>query len=256
MVNMLTNGNMKKTIAATIILFLLSSSVTLAGTIIGSPHDFRGYQWNRSGEICLPCHAPHFTKTLPAPLWNHDLPTQTYIMYGKTHTPTMDAEPGSLPDGMSKICLSCHDGIIAPETYGRNPGRSAHLYGKDLTSSVLGSNHPISFIYDSALAMKERDLYDPSTKLSGLPGSTGTITEDKLLYDSTLAMKERDLYDSSTKLSGLPGSTGTIAKDMLFSNRMECSSCHDVHNRKAAPGTKLLVKDNAGSALCLTCHNK
>jgi predicted CXXCH cytochrome family protein len=228
MVNMLTNGNMKKTIAATIILFLLSSSVTLAGTIIGSPHDFRGYQWNRSGEICLPCHAPHFTKTLPAPLWNHDLPTQTYIMYVKTHTPTMDA----------------------------NPGRSAHLYGKDLMSSVLGSNHPISFIYDSALAMKERDLYDPSTKLSGLPGSTGTITEDELLYDSTLAMKERDLYDSSTKLSGLPGSTGTIAKDMLFSNRMECSSCHDVHNRKAAPGTKLLVKDNAGSALCLTCHNK
>jgi predicted CXXCH cytochrome family protein len=244
----------KKITATTIILMFLSSPFTLAGTIIGSPHDFRGYKWNRSGEICLPCHAPHLTKTLPAPLWNHELPTQTYIMYAKTHTPTMDAEPGSLPDGMSKICLSCHDGIIAPETYGRNPGRgAAHLFGKDLMSSVLGNNHPISFIYDSALALKERDLYDPSTKLSGLPGSTGTITN---IYDSALALKGRDLYDPSTKLSGPPASTGTITKDMLFLNRMECSSCHDVHNRKAAPGTKLLVKDNAGSALCLTCHNK
>ena len=133
----------------------------------------------------------------------------------------MDAEVSSRPDGISKICLSCHDGVVAPETYGRNPGRAAHLFSKDLMSSVLGNNHPISFTYDSIVAMKERDLYDPSTKLSGLRGSTGTITED-----------------------------------MLFLNRMECSSCHDVHNTKAVPGTKLLVKDNAGSALCLTCHNK
>jgi len=250
-----TIGN-KKITATTIILIFLSAPVALAGTIIGSPHDFRGSRWNRSSDICLPCHAPHSTKTLPALLWNHDLPTQTFIMYGKTHTPSMDAQLSSLPDGMSKICLSCHDGIIASETYGRNPGRSAHLFGKDLMSPVLGNNHPISFIYDSALAMKERDLYDPSTKLSGLPVSTGASAEDKLLYDSSLAVKERDLYDSSTKLTGPPGNTGTIAKDMLFSNRMECSSCHDVHNRKAAPGTKLLVKDNAGSALCLTCHNK
>jgi predicted CXXCH cytochrome family protein len=213
---------MKKTMpVAMMILLSLFSQVARAGSIIGSPHDFRGYLWNRSGEICLPCHAPHYAKTLPAPLWNQNLPTQTYIMYGKTHTPAMDAELSSQPDGMSKICLSCHDGILAPETYGRNPGRAAHLFGKDLTSSVLGNNHPISFVYDSSLAVKERDLYDPSTKLSGLTGSTGSIT-----------------------------------KDMLFSNRMECSSCHDVHNTKAVPGTKLLVKDNAGSALCLTCHNK
>jgi predicted CXXCH cytochrome family protein len=122
---------------------------------------------------------------------------------------------------MSKICLSCHDGIVAPETYGHNAGGAAHPFGKDLMGTIGNKNHPISFIYDTALSLKERDLYDPSTKLSGLSGSTGTISAD-----------------------------------MLFSNRMECSSCHDVHNTKAVPGTKLLVKDNAGSALCLTCHNK
>jgi predicted CXXCH cytochrome family protein len=214
--------NLKKTMpAALMILFCLFSQVARAGSIIGSPHDFRGYLWNRSGEICLPCHAPHYTKTLPAPLWDHDLPTQTYIMYAKTHTPAMDAEVSSQPDGISKICLSCHDGIVASETYGRNAHGAAYPFGKDLIGSVSGNNHPISFMYDSALSIKERDLYDPATKLSGLPGSTGTVSAD-----------------------------------MLFSNRMECSSCHDVHNTKAVPGTKLLVKHNAGSALCLTCHNK
>jgi len=206
--------------AAVIIIILLSSFITSAGTIVGSPHDFRGYLWNRSGEICNPCHAPHKTKTLPAPLWNHELSTQTYILYGRTHS-ARNAEVNDQPDGISKICLSCHDGISASDVYGSNTGKTAHLFSKDLLGPVPSNNHPISFIYDTALATKDGDLYDPSTKLSGMIGSTGTVE-----------------------------------KDMLFLDRMECASCHDVHNTKAVPGTKLLVKDTAGSALCLTCHNK
>jgi predicted CXXCH cytochrome family protein len=210
-----------KILATTIILILLSSPVTLAGTIVGSPHDFRGYIWERSGEICTPCHAPHTTKRLPAPLWNHELSTQTYVMYATIRSPTPGEAVGSQPDGMSKICLSCHDGIVAADVYAGNTRSSAHFFGKDLIGSVPTNSHPISFIYDTALAAKEGDLYDPSTKPSGLTGSTRTINAD-----------------------------------MLFLKRLECSSCHDVHNTKAVPGTKLLVKDNAGSALCLTCHNK
>jgi predicted CXXCH cytochrome family protein len=133
----------------------------------------------------------------------------------------MDAKVGSQPDGISKKCVSCHDGIVAPDVYGGNTGGTAYLFSEDLTGTVPSNNHPISFTYDTALAAKDGDLYDPSTKLSGLTGSTGTINAD-----------------------------------MLFLNRMECSSCHDVHNTKAVPGTKLLVQDSAGSALCLTCHNK
>ena len=206
--------------AVAMIAILLSSSLASAGTIMGSPHDFKGYLWNRSGEICTPCHAPHKTAILPVPLWNQELSTQTYIMYAKTRSATTKAV-SSQPDGISKICLSCHDGIIASDVYGANTAGTAHLFGKDLLGPVPSNNHPISFIYNTALAMKDGDLYDPSTKLSGMAGSTGTIN-----------------------------------KDMLFSNRMECASCHDVHNTKAVPGTKLLVKDDAGSELCLTCHNK
>ena len=207
--------------AAVIILIFLASSITSAGTINGSPHDFRGAPSNHSGEICNPCHAMHGTKTLPYPLWNPELSTQTYIMYSQTHAPTLGTAVSDQPDGMSKICLSCHDGIIAPDAYGGNVRGTAILLDKDTMATVSSNNHPISFIYNTELATKDRDLYDPSTKLSGVTGSAGTIN-----------------------------------KDMLFLNRMECASCHDVHNTKAVPGTKLLVKDNAGSTLCYTCHNK
>jgi predicted CXXCH cytochrome family protein len=212
---------LKNNISAAVMMILLSSSITFAGTIVGSPHDFQGYLWNRSGEICNPCHAPHKTKTLPAPLWDYKLTTQTYILYGKTHSSVMNEEVNDQPDGLSKICLSCHDGITASDVYGSTAGKTAHLFGKDLLGPAPSNNHPISFVYDTALVTKVGDLYDPSTKLSGMIGSTGTVNTD-----------------------------------MLFLNRMECASCHDVHNTKAVPETKLLVKDNAGSALCLTCHNK
>jgi len=39
----------------------------------------------------------------------------------------------------------------------------------------------------------------------------------------------------------------------LFANTMQCSSCHDAHNDG---NSMFLVKDNAGSALCTTCHHK
>ena len=108
----------KKVWSIMIVLFFVFSSVALAGTIVGSPHDFRGYLWNQSGEICKPCHAPHHTQPLPAPLWNHELSSETYTMYNKTFSPTLKAEVSSQPDGLSKICLSCHDGTVALENYG------------------------------------------------------------------------------------------------------------------------------------------
>jgi predicted CXXCH cytochrome family protein len=204
-------GYQKKILPATVMLIFLFSPPAWAGTIFGSPHDFREPPLKRSGEICLPCHVPHSTRTLPAPLWDPELTSDTYTVYTQTRSSAEIAEKGRRPDGLSKTCLSCHDGILASEVYGSG----------DTGGAVPGHDHPISFIYDTDLAIKDKDLYDPSTRLSGVAGSSGTIDAD-----------------------------------LLFSQRMECASCHDVHNTKAVQRTKLLVKDTAGSALCLTCHNK
>lgn len=208
-------------LAAILLLLFIFSSAALAGTIAGSAHDFRGFLWNESGEICKPCHTPHSTRPLPAPLWNHEVSSETYTMYDTTRSPTMDAEVSSQPSGISKICLSCHDGTVALENFGEIQNGTIFLFGDVLIGTDLTNDHPISFVYDTSLATEDGELHDPSIKPSGLDGSTGTINED-----------------------------------LLFNGRMECSSCHDVHNTRAVPGTKLLLKDNTGSALCLTCHDK
>ncbi len=217
----MTGRNMKKIIPAALILFFLFLPIPRAGTIIGSPHDFRKMSWERSGEICLPCHVPHKIETLPDPLWDHALSTQTFVMYSRTRSPGRETPADGRPDGISKKCLSCHDGIIASDTFSGNTGGDAYRFEGNFTGMPPNNSHPVSFIYDTALAFKDGDLYDPSTRPSGLAGSNAAIDAD-----------------------------------MLFSNRMECASCHDVHNAKAVPETKLLVIDTTGSTLCLTCHDK
>jgi predicted CXXCH cytochrome family protein len=210
---------MKKTMPAAAALLLLSVQATQAGTILGSPHDFKRAPWKRSGEICLTCHVPHGTKTLPSPLWDLELTSDTFTAYSLSRYPSGDAEAVRPSGGIWKTCLSCHDGIVASEIYGGRKGNVAGHLDNDSADIAPGHDHPISFIYDSAMAAKNKYLFDPSTRFSGVTGSTGTIDAD-----------------------------------MLFSKRMECASCHDVHNTKTVPGTKLLVKTTEGSALCLTCH--
>ena len=72
------------------------------------------------------------------------------------------------------------------------------------------------------------------------------------MYDSALAVTDGTLFDPTTKITVLGG---TISADLLNdSDKLECSSCHDVHNADSNP--HLLRIDNTGSALCLTCHDK
>jgi predicted CXXCH cytochrome family protein len=254
--NMFISLSIKKTIpAAGAILLFLFSQIAWSGSFTGSPHDFRKDPLNSSEEICLPCHMMQGTKTLSRLLWDLNSPVQPYIMYDRTFLPTDGAVMNRLPDGMSKNCLSCHDGVIASEAYGPNTGGLAFPVDRGFMDITQNHNHPISFIYDAELAMKYGDLYDPSTYLSGVANNSET-NNDMSTDLSGVADSSETNNDPSTDLSDDAGNRGTINADMLFSNWMECSSCHDVHNTIAVPGTKLLVKDSAGSELCLTCHNK
>ncbi|MCX6154510.1 MAG: cytochrome c3 family protein [Candidatus Kapabacteria bacterium] len=79
-------------------------------------------------------------------------------------------------------------------------------------------------------------------------GNLGTaLTNDhpvSFAYDAALFAADAGLKD--------PASAGI--SPLLKSGKVECSSCHDVHN--TANRSHLLVVSNASSALCLTCHNK
>lgn len=183
-----------------------------------------------NGELCRPCHIPHNSNT---EVPNSPLWSHevTVATYQVYSTPTMDAFPGQ-PNGRSKLCLSCHDGTVAVENHSGNSSGTWFLSSERIGTS-LTNDHPISFNYNSALAQADGELYDPSTTPSGLGG--------------------------------------TIQQDFLADGeRMECSTCHDVHvARKTNEGcsgchfvhgqtTKTLSIriDNSNSALCLTCHKK
>jgi predicted CXXCH cytochrome family protein len=203
--------------------FVAGFSTASLAVITGSAHDFSGLPNTRS-EICLPCHAPHNNQLgiTDAPLWNHEVSQAVYTTYT---SPTMDAgtPPGNLdqPGGVSKLCLSCHDGTVAIDAFGGQPGSIFLSPNSDENLGTdLSNDHPISFIYDTALAQVDGELFDPSTALSGIIGTAG----------------------------------GSIQDEMLFADKLECASCHDVHN--AFNTDELLLKPNGGSGLCLTCHNK
>jgi predicted CXXCH cytochrome family protein len=206
---------MKKLMIFVVAIFLGSC---LFGQISGSAHDFSGDAWNPSGEICIVCHTPHNADPYndgiaDAPLWNHDADmTTVYTLYS---TSTLQATPGQ-PSGVSKLCLSCHDGVTALDSFGGATG-TISLTSSDpgFLDTDLSDDHPISFTYN-ATTPNDPEIFDPTTTTTTLGGTI-----------------QADLLDGGTT--------------------MECSSCHDVHGTM---NPALLKISNAGSQLCLTCHDK
>jgi predicted CXXCH cytochrome family protein len=170
------------------------------------------------------CHTPHNAlDELAAPLWNHEVTgVSTYTLYDST---TLDATINP-PSGVSKLCLSCHDGTVAVDNYGGEAAGTVFMGAGALSDTAafgsdLSNDHPISFTYNDALATTDGGLATPTTDPSGITGGT------------------------------------TIDADLLFAGSLECASCHDVHDAAAAGvGGHLLVKPNTDSDLCLTCHEK
>ena len=129
------------------VLFLLMVWTTVAQAgITGSPHDFSGRGWG-SNEICIFCHTPHNAKMEGAspiyPLWNHATTAATYTLY---RSPSLKQTPLQ-PRGPSRLCLYCHDGSIALDSYGPRTG-SQFISGVANLSTDLSNDHPISIYWD------------------------------------------------------------------------------------------------------------
>lgn len=167
--------------------------------IASSAHDFSGETWNSAGEICNTCHTPHNSQSVAdAPLWNHTITSATYTVYTSA---TLQGTPGQ-PGGVSKLCLSCHDGTVALDSYGGETA-STSITGTALLGENLSNDHPVSITYGGNEMVAE--------------ATAETLTP-------------------------------------LWGSKVECASCHDVHNVDG--NTYLLRIDNSGSNLCLNCHAK
>lgn len=206
------NLKSKALLTAATMLGSYAAATSMAG-IVGSAHDFSPFGWS-DGQICLPCHTPHHADTTieEAPLWNHELTTATYTLYdGSTGVPTEEAL-----DARSILCMSCHDGTVALDSFGGTSGvqfiGSAGLIGTNLTD-----DHPV--------------------------GATG-------VYPDVPYFNDPDNWENQPHGFTLEDMDVNGSMERVVS----CVTCHEVHNRHNQE--YMLWINNSGSALCLTCHLK
>jgi len=119
-------------------------AVAAQADIINSAHNFSTSGWSQ-GEICKPCHTPHHAlqgdayEMINEILWNHELTTATFTMFdGTTQQITT----------LSKVCLSCHDGTVALDSFGGNAG-SVFISGPGLIGTDLRDDHPVAVEYNT-----------------------------------------------------------------------------------------------------------
>lgn len=190
---------------------------TAFAQITNSAHDFSVYSWS-GGEICKPCHTPHFANRSVSPLWNHTLTNATYLISGGTQSAARDM------DAVSRLCLSCHDGTVALDSFGGASG-STYMPGSDTIGKDLRDDHPIG----------NQALYPPRPTpvwwSAEFRDASGLPPEIRL---------QAWLNPSSSRPS---------QPDMVVG----CTTCHNAHNRGYP---HLLNMANAASALCMTCHIK
>lgn len=120
------------------------------------------------------------------------------------------------PTAATRACLSCHDGTVAIDSFG----------GK------LPSGAP------------------PLSASSNLGTSLSDDHPVSFTYDAALATATPNGKLISPSSLSWVDSAKTVP---LFAGKLECASCHDAHD--PAFGS-FLRKSNAGSALCLSCHNQ
>lgn len=179
-------------------------------SVVNTPHNLNNYPGvNIPGnQVCLPCHTPHNALLAGDEnvLWNHAETGETFVMYKST---------AGQPEGPSKMCLGCHDGVTAIDNYGGNGGTGIVITGSANLGANLSDDHPIGIEYPTALPA---EYQDPSTFDPGIGSGAGVRL---------------------VQINGV--------------DRVECTSCHNVHNNGLGSFLRVPIQE---SYLCLQCHIK
>ncbi|TGU70286.1 cytochrome C [Geomonas terrae] len=207
------------------------------GGVVGSKHDMNmlsGAAPDAQGRVCAFCHTPHHkveaTELDYNPLWSHKVNVDTsFAPYESvTFNSTIAGDPLA---GPSRLCMSCHDGVIAVDQHYGNTGTA--LGGKITADGFgdiaigkfadLSNDHPIGF-----------DL-------------NGIHTKDAGIRDTLKAPNNTTLNTQPITTLGFNNGKGQLL--------MTCASCHDVHN-KDNKDTAFLYEKQLNSQFCVMCHDK
>lgn len=161
--------------------------------------------------------------------------------------------------GTDQICKFCHTPHnaaatqLAPLWNHASTAATFTLYASDTLNATTGqptnSSKACLSCHDGTVAL---DSYGTRTGTNTITGTAllGTaLTNDhpiSITYNAALATADGGLATPAS-------ATEVVAGIPLFGAKVECASCHDVHDNAA--GSFLRVA-NTGSALCLKCHVK
>lgn len=231
----------------------LSASNTIPGFQYKATNDATNNP--RGQQICIFCHTPHNANVVgQVPLWNRNFSSENFQRYTSStlqirKITEAQYSDGAQPNGSSKLCLSCHDGVsrlgavftgVEITMTKANPVIEGLASFKPDTNKMRTGHHPVSFVYTDAIAAI-------ITTAKGSTYKTPQTPPDNL---------------ASVKLDK--------------QSRMQCTTCHDAHQNQSldtecyvsptcvSPNTRkkapFWVYGGAGTAtldqqaVCKACH--
>ena len=203
-------------------------------------------------RVCIYCHAPHHTITTAEaaaadityyPLWNHDITTiATWTPYQNTD-PDEPGHPGQRPAPAQRDARRPREHLAALPELPRRLGRGQQLRQLRRRRRLLEAHRQRVDHRDRRRPLRDRRRRQPPEP-----------PPDRLRLRRGRAGGRRDPGPLVARCRG-DNPYGLTISDLLWGGRMECSSCHDVHNTKNT-GSKFLWVADTHSNLCFSCHPK
>lgn len=177
--------------AAALAVCLLAGLSFVHGSIKGSSHDFRDESWS-GGQVCIPCHTSH-GGTEQGYAWNHAVPADEVFV---------KREGSNLGFG-SLLCLGCHDGQTAMDSFGEDVGNT-RLTGRTVVGRDLRAEHPVGVVYPESSG---RHKFKDAASVKG----------SLRLFDGRVECST--CHDPHSNVNG---------KYLRVPSRDLCQTCHDI----------------------------
>jgi hypothetical protein len=230
----------------------------------GTPHDFTS---TGTGDVrgvagiglCTFCHTPE--RSGSSMMWNHTASANTFrwdVASTSSGTP-LPMISGATYKGASARCLSCHDGSVAIGDVAVFDGQPATLSPARMTDFApkyqvgvggdLSGNHPVGVPYPMG---RMPNHYNGVTngQYRGVFAANEWQPNPTQSGGTTIRLYQDDGAGNISALA--PGTT-------TFSAGIECSSCHDPHNKNSVDAmflrAKLSGRSQADGYICQQCHS-
>lgn len=226
------------------ILCLCTSAFAIPLTNTANRHNLSSNSLNNvrassDTRICVFCHTPH-GGVPQSPLWNRKDPaTASFPLYSSATVDIKNipeaqydnSNPATYPNGATRMCLSCHDGVsaIGEVLNGLEPFTSKIGMTYDTLNAAgstavvdLATSHPVSFVYSATVKAAINTA-------EGVPDNTNYRLPSVVPLDSL--------------------------------ERMQCTTCHDPHEDTRSGGYTLpFWRNYSGNDItdydstCQDCH--